>query len=208
MVAFPTRPGSVVVNHIVIISLLVTTQTQEKLQNVTKNLKEEIHAVVAQQNCTNGTCEPPSKGMGRSWATHGVGDSFPPTRNLTATPGSGLWGMSCMFPLLQTSCASTPPTWWSATVRSTSTKRVSGWGCPIVGDAARFRVAGIPPKPTSLPSPAFCRQNMPEGYQNYYFPNLTSSGFYCISNCTPGTSGTINCNTGQCQLTLSGPQCL
>ncbi|XP_069657404.1 mucin-3A-like [Haliaeetus albicilla] len=54
---------------------------------------------------------------------------------------------------------------------------------------------------------AFCRQIVPEGYQDYYFPNLTSSGFYCISNCTPGTPGTINCNKRQCQLSLRGPQC-
>ncbi|KAM6032640.1 mucin-3A-like [Theristicus caerulescens] len=54
---------------------------------------------------------------------------------------------------------------------------------------------------------AFCRQEVPEGYQDYYFPSLTSFGFYCISNCTPRTTGTIDCNKGQCQLTLSGPQC-
>lgn len=133
MVAFPTRPGSVVVKHLIIISLLVTSQTQEKLRNITADLREEIRAAVAQQKCMNGTCEPPSKGMGRSWVSHGVGDSFPPTRNLTVTPGSGLWGTSPMLPLLQVSCASTPPMWWSATVHSTSTKRVSGWGCHAVG---------------------------------------------------------------------------
>ena len=93
-VAFPTRPGSVVVDHIVIISLLVTTQTQEKLHNITAELQEEIRMATVQQNCTNGICWPPSKGMGRCWVTHGVGDGFPPTRNPTATPGSGLRGMS------------------------------------------------------------------------------------------------------------------
>lgn len=104
MVAFRTRPGSVVVKHIIIISLLVTAQTQEKL-HITADLRGEIHVAVAQQNCMNGTCEPPSKGAGRSWASHGVGDSFPPTRNLTVTPGSGLWGTSPMLSLLQVSCA-------------------------------------------------------------------------------------------------------
>lgn len=89
MVAFPTRPGSVVVKHIIVISLLVTAQTQEKLCNITADPRGEIRAAVAQQNCMNGTCEPPSKGTGRTWASHGVGDSFPPTRNLTVTLGVG-----------------------------------------------------------------------------------------------------------------------
>lgn len=145
MVAFPTRPGSVVVDHSIIISLLVTTQTQEKLHNITMDLQEEILTAATQQNRTNGSCEPPSRGMGRSWAAHGVGDSFPPTQNLMATPGSGWWGMSPVLPLLKMNCASTPPTWWSTMVRSTSTKRVSRWGCPTWGDAARF--GGWPASP-------------------------------------------------------------
>lgn len=111
MVAFSTRPGSVVVNHTIIFSLLVTAQTQEKLHNITVDLQEVIHAAAAEQNCTDDTCEPSSKGRGSSWAAHGVGNSFPPTQNLMVTPGSGLWGMSPTLPLLQTSCASTLPTW-------------------------------------------------------------------------------------------------
>lgn len=75
-------------------------------------------------------------------------------------------------------------------------------------NAARFGVVGIAPQLTSLPSPAYCQKNVPEGYKDYFFPNVTSSGFFCISNCTPHTVGTINCNNGQCQLTKSGPQCL
>lgn len=42
-----------------------------------------------------------------------------------------------------------------------------------------------PPNSPLFPLPAFCRQIVPEGYQDYCFPNLTSSGFYRISNCTP-----------------------
>lgn len=124
-------PGSVVVNHTVIFSLLVTTQTQEKLHNITVDLQEVIHAAAAEQNCTDDTYE------------------------LCFNSSDVVIGSSSL----------------------------------------------------NFDGEAFCQQEVPEGYQGYYFPNLTSSGFYCISNCTPGTSSTINCNKGQCQLTLSGPQC-
>lgn len=54
MVAFPIRPGSIVVNHTVIFSLMVTTQTEEKFENITTDLEQKIHVAVA-QNCTDGT---------------------------------------------------------------------------------------------------------------------------------------------------------
>ncbi|XP_074936649.1 mucin-3A-like [Phalacrocorax aristotelis] len=124
-------PGSVVVDHIIIVSLLVTAQAQEKLHNITAELQEEIRAAAAQLNCTSGT------------------------RELCFNSSD-------------------------VVVRNAS---------------------------LNFDKEAFCQQEVPEGYQDYYFPNLTSSGFYCISNCTPGTPGSISCNKGQCRLTLSGPQC-
>ncbi|GAB0201239.1 flocculation protein FLO11-like [Grus japonensis] len=122
-------PGSVVVDHVVIISLMMTTQSQEKLQNITMNLREEIHAAVEQQNCTNG--------------------------ELCFNSSHVVFGNSSL----------------------------------------------------NFDEEAYCKQQVAEDYRDYYFPNLTSSGFNCISNCTPDTSGTINCNKGQCKLTQSGPQC-
>ncbi|CAM4718723.1 unnamed protein product [Caretta caretta] len=54
----------------------------------------------------------------------------------------------------------------------------------------------------------YCQESAPEGYGQFYFPNLTKSGLSCISNCTKSTPGFINCNHGQCQLTRAGPQCI
>ncbi|EMP41390.1 Mucin-3B [Chelonia mydas] len=54
----------------------------------------------------------------------------------------------------------------------------------------------------------YCQKAAPEGYGQFYFPNLTKSGLSCISNCTKSTPGFINCNYGQCQLTRAGPQCI
>ncbi|XP_009470621.1 PREDICTED: mucin-3B-like [Nipponia nippon] len=123
-------PGSVVVDHIVIISLLVTAQTQEKLDDIVVDLRKQIDVAVA-QNCRNDTYE-------------------------------------------------------------------------LCFDSSRVMVGNAS---FNFSEEGFCQQEVPEGYQDYYFPNLTSSGFYCVSNCTPGTAGTIDCNKGRCQLTPSGPQC-
>ncbi|CAM2110525.1 unnamed protein product [Caretta caretta] len=54
----------------------------------------------------------------------------------------------------------------------------------------------------------YCQEAAPEGYGQFYFPNLTKSGLSCVSNCTKSTPGFINCNHGQCQLTRAGPQCI
>ncbi|CAM4689349.1 unnamed protein product [Lepidochelys olivacea] len=54
----------------------------------------------------------------------------------------------------------------------------------------------------------YCQEAAPEGYGQFYFPNLTKSGLSCFSNCTKSTPGFINCNHGQCQLTRAGPQCI
>ncbi|RMC22644.1 hypothetical protein DUI87_00339 [Hirundo rustica rustica] len=48
------KPGSVVVDHSIIVSLLVTAQSQEKLQNITANVQEKIEQAATQFNCTNG----------------------------------------------------------------------------------------------------------------------------------------------------------
>ena len=52
----PLRPGSIVVDHAIIVALLVTADTTEKINNVTKNVKEEIiQAAAQQQNCTDNS---------------------------------------------------------------------------------------------------------------------------------------------------------
>ena len=67
---------------------------------------------------------------------------------------------------------------------------------------------GIFPWPTPIPSAAFCRQVAPKGFEDFYYPNTTKSGLSCVSNCSANTASAIDCNEGQCHLTLSGPQCL
>ncbi|XP_014749701.1 PREDICTED: mucin-17-like [Sturnus vulgaris] len=123
------RPGSVVVDHTVIVSLMVTSQSQEKLQNITNNVQEKITAAATQLNCTNGQlCFNSSEVVVNS-------------------------------PVLE------------------------------------------------FDEDAYCRSQVPNGYQEFFFPNLTSSGLSCMSNCTPGTASTIDCNRGTCHITRRGPQC-
>ncbi|XP_035170147.1 mucin-3B-like [Oxyura jamaicensis] len=48
--------GSIVVDHAIIVALLVTADTVEKISNVTQNVKEEIvQAASQQQNCTENS---------------------------------------------------------------------------------------------------------------------------------------------------------
>ncbi|RMC22699.1 hypothetical protein DUI87_00292 [Hirundo rustica rustica] len=124
------KPGSVVVDHSIIVSLLVTAQSQEKLQNITANVQEKIEQAATQFNCTNGDM-----------------------------------------------CFN------SSEVVVTET-------------------------PLEFDEEAYCQSQAPEGYREFFFPNLTSSGLTCMSNCTPGTASTIDCNRGKCHITHRGPQCL
>ncbi|GAB1290318.1 Mucin 3A, cell surface-associated [Apodemus speciosus] len=54
---------------------------------------------------------------------------------------------------------------------------------------------------------AICRRAAPEGYEEHYFPLVEPSRLRCVTNCTPGVSGTLDCNQGQCFLHKSGPTC-
>uniref|UniRef100_A0A8C0HC06 EGF-like domain-containing protein n=1 Tax=Chelonoidis abingdonii TaxID=106734 RepID=A0A8C0HC06_CHEAB len=79
------------------------------------------------------------------------------------------------------------------------------WDDPNLG---RCGLSSQPPTDPTLSSAEYCQKAAPEGYGQFYFPNLTKSGISCISNCTKSTPGFINCNYGQCQLTRAGPQCI
>lgn len=71
----PLRPGSIVVNHTVIVAVLVTADTTEKIGNVTKNVQEEIVQAAAQQdNCTDNSEPLPPRD--RVWSSKmGLGPS-------------------------------------------------------------------------------------------------------------------------------------
>ncbi|XP_050161804.1 mucin-3B-like [Myiozetetes cayanensis] len=121
--------GSVLVRHTIIVALLVTTQSQEKLHNITVNVQEKIKEGVTQFNCTDDIlCFDSSQ--------------------VTVSEGQ-----------------------------------------------------------LQFDKEAYCQSQAPQGYQEFFFPNLTSSGVSCMSNCTPGTASTIDCHRGRCQLTRTGPQC-
>ncbi|KAJ7428627.1 mucin-3B-like protein [Pitangus sulphuratus] len=122
--------GSVLVRHTVIVTLLVTTQSQEKLQNITTNVQEKIKEGVTQFNCTDAN---------------------------------------------------------------------------LCFDSSRVTVSE---GQLQFDEEAYCQSQVPQGYQEFFFPNLTSSGLSCMSNCTPDTASTIDCHRGRCQLTRTGPQCL
>lgn len=98
-VAFLARPGSVVVDHSVIVSLLVTAQSQEKLQNITANVQQKIEVAATQFNCTDGTRPPSHRGggdhRGHPW---GGGDTF---GTLWGVPSPQNFGLSSSRAVLQ-----------------------------------------------------------------------------------------------------------
>ncbi|EOA93613.1 Mucin-3B [Anas platyrhynchos] len=66
-------PGSIVVNHTVIVAVPVTADTVEKISNVTKNVQEEIvQAATQQENCTDN--KPSTMGL-----ASGLGTTLIPT---------------------------------------------------------------------------------------------------------------------------------
>lgn len=54
---------------------------------------------------------------------------------------------------------------------------------------------------------AICHRTAPKDFEEHYFPLVELSRLRCVTNCTPGLNGTINCNQGQCFLQKSGPTC-
>lgn len=61
----------------------------------------------------------------------------------------------------------------------------------------------LPPVPT----PAICRRAAAQGYEHLYFPLVEANRLRCVTNCTSGVPGAIDCNQGQCLLERSGPTC-
>ena len=61
---------------------------------------------------------------------------------------------------------------------------------------------GVPP-----PS-AFCQSVVPPAFASFYFPAVSSSGVSCVTNCTEGAAGSIDCHWGRCRVTTGGPTCL
>lgn len=57
-------------------------------------------------------------------------------------------------------------------------------------------------------SPELCRKYAPANFSRYYYPYRTHNSFLCVTNCTLNVPGSIDCNSGLCQLTLEGPRCL
>ncbi|XP_027565169.1 mucin-3B-like, partial [Neopelma chrysocephalum] len=121
-------PGSVVVHHTVIVALPVTTQSQEKLHNVTVDLRQKVEAVLPQFSCEDELC-------------------------------------------------------------------FNSTDISVAEDRIEFNET------------AHCQSEVPERYWKFFFPNLTSSGLTCVSNCTPGTAGTFDCHRGTCRVTEGGPLC-
>nr|CAI9708863.1 unnamed protein product [Rangifer tarandus platyrhynchus] len=60
---------------------------------------------------------------------------------------------------------------------------------------------------TELSPEAICRRAAAEGYEGFYFPFLEENKLRCVTNCTAGLEGAIDCHQGQCVLQRSGPSC-
>ncbi|XP_042638904.1 mucin-3A [Orycteropus afer afer] len=60
---------------------------------------------------------------------------------------------------------------------------------------------------TELTPEGICRRAVAKGYEDFYFPLVEGKQLRCVTNCTSGLDGAINCNQGQCILERSGPTC-
>ncbi|XP_066130539.1 mucin-3A [Saccopteryx bilineata] len=60
---------------------------------------------------------------------------------------------------------------------------------------------------TDLTPKAICRRSAAPGYEDFYFPLVEKNRLRCVTNCTSGVKGYIDCNQGQCLLEKSGPTC-
>lgn len=60
---------------------------------------------------------------------------------------------------------------------------------------------------TELNVKAICRRVAAQGYEDLYFPLVEENRLRCVTNCTSGVPGAIDCNQGQCLLERSGPKC-
>ena len=54
---------------------------------------------------------------------------------------------------------------------------------------------------------AICRRAAAEGFEDFYFPFLEENQLRCVTNCTVGVEGAIDCHQGQCFVQRSGPSC-
>lgn len=61
-------------------------------------------------------------------------------------------------------------------------------------------------QPPTYPT-AICRRAAAEGYEDFYFPFLEENQLRCVTKCTAGVEGAIDCHQGQCVLQKSGPSC-
>ncbi|XP_012494335.1 PREDICTED: mucin-3A [Propithecus coquereli] len=60
---------------------------------------------------------------------------------------------------------------------------------------------------TELSPEAICRRAAPKGYEEFYFPLVEVNQLRCVTKCTSGADGAIDCNQGQCIVERSGPAC-
>ncbi|XP_044791764.1 mucin-3B [Bubalus bubalis] len=60
---------------------------------------------------------------------------------------------------------------------------------------------------TELSPEAICRRAAAEGFKDFYFPFLEENQLRCVTKCTAGVKGAIDCHQGQCVLQRSGPSC-
>lgn len=87
---------------------------------------------------------------------------------------------------------------------------------PTLGNITIFRIIITRPLSTvgdvavclpATPTPAICRRAAAQGYEDFYFPLVEENRLRCVTNCTTGIPGAMDCNQGQCLLERSGPTC-
>ncbi|XP_049761013.1 mucin-3B-like [Elephas maximus indicus] len=60
---------------------------------------------------------------------------------------------------------------------------------------------------TDLTPEAICRRAAAKDYEDFYFPLVEGNRLRCVTKCTSGVEGAIDCHQGQCFLEKSGPAC-
>ncbi|XP_058536863.1 mucin-3A [Ochotona princeps] len=61
--------------------------------------------------------------------------------------------------------------------------------------------------PMELTPEALCRRAAAQGYEEFYFPVVDRNRLRCVTRCTVGVDGALDCHQGLCLLQRNGPTC-
>ena len=87
-------------------------------------------------------------------------------------------------------------------------REIQGAASGNCSDGLCFSDANVGNSSYEFNGTAFCQSVVPPAFASFYFPAVSSSGVSCVTNCTEGAAGSIDCHWGRCRVTTGGPTCL